>query len=93
MKVFEITEEWSCYGETTQTDTIAICATFRRAIQYLIDKHGLNSGYIISDLFGKNTSLKDLYGENWVEGLVEDKVSYFLLDGTGYEIIEQKVLE
>ena len=74
------------------TETVAICLSFERAIQYLIEECGLDENYIYSDFYGK-TTLKDAFGENWLSELISNKITYFSFEDCDYEIEECNILE
>lgn len=76
----------------TYTETVAICLSFERAIQYLIEECGLDENYIYTDFYGK-TTLKEEFGENWISELINKKITYFSFEDCDYEIEECNILE
>lgn len=79
-------------GVDTIESTVAICLSFERAIQYLIEECGLDENYIYSDFYGK-TTLKEEFGENWISELINKEITYFSFEDCDYEIEECNILE
>ena len=89
MTVFTITET---YGFESTSEVVAVCDSHASAIQWLIKNKGLSENYTqYYSAYSEYMSLKELYGKDWLNVLLEYKVFFFHLDGLDYEIEEREI--